>query len=110
MQPDLLPYWENIVLSFNSIIAWILFPLLKWQQVIYINSPSLDLKANPTAIPEYLEKHFKQKEKMMKERRMMGDVSNDMEEKIKEFEERATMDKQKLSVTEFKQRKKQAME
>ena len=63
---------------------------------------SLDLKANPTAIPEYLEKHFKQKEKMMKERRMMGDLTNDMEEKIKEFEERASIDKQKLSVSEFK--------
>ena len=71
---------------------------------------SLDLKANPTAIPDYLEKHFKQKEKMMKERRMMGDVSNDMEDKIREFEERATIDKQKLSVQDFKQKKKQTME
>ena len=66
---------------------------------------SLDIKANPTAIPDYLEKHFKQKEKMMKERRMMGDLTNDMEEKIKEFEERATIDQQKVSVTEFKKRK-----
>ena len=42
----------------------------------------------------------------MKERRMMGDVSNDMEEKIKEFEERASMEKQKVTVSEFKQKKK----
>tara|TARA_B110000285_G_scaffold145563_1_gene162524 strand:- start:69 stop:332 length:264 start_codon:yes stop_codon:yes gene_type:complete len=71
---------------------------------------SLDLKANPTAIPEYLEKHFKQKEKMMKERRMMGNSVNDMEDKIKEFEERASLDVQKVSVTQFKQKKKESME
>ena len=71
---------------------------------------SLDLKANPTAIPDYLEKHFKQKEKMMKERRMMGNSVNDMEDKIKEFEERASLDVQKVSVTQFKQKKKESME
>jgi hypothetical protein len=32
----------------------------------------VDIKKNPNAIPEYLEKHFKEKEAMKKQRKMMG--------------------------------------
>ena len=63
---------------------------------------SIDLKANPNAIPDYLEKHFKEKEKMKKQRKMMGDSVDDMKEKIAEMEEQASLDKQKVSVSSFK--------
>ena len=39
---------------------------------------SIDTKENPNAIPEYLEKHFKEKEKMKKQRQMMGETTNDL--------------------------------
>ena len=32
----------------------------------------IDIKKNPQAIPDYLEKHFKEKEAMKKRRKMMG--------------------------------------
>ena len=53
---------------------------------------NIDTKENPNAIPEYLEKHFKEKEKMKKQRQMMGENTNDLEQKIKEMEERASLD------------------
>ena len=54
---------------------------------------SIDTKENPTAIPDYLEKHFKEKEKLKKQRKMMGgDHTNDLQEKIKEMEEKASID------------------
>ena len=71
---------------------------------------NIDTKENPNAIPEYLEKHFKEKEKMKKQRQMMGESTNDLEQKIKEMEERASLDMQKVSVSQFKNKKKQAME
>ena len=71
---------------------------------------NIDTKENPNAIPEYLEKHFKEKEKMKKQRQMMGESTNDLEQKIKEMEDRASLDMQKVSVAQFKNKKKQAME
>ena len=53
---------------------------------------NIDTKENPNAIPEYLEKHFKEKEKMKQQRKMMGESTNDLEQKIKEMEERASLD------------------
>ena len=53
---------------------------------------NIDTKENPNAIPEYLERHFKEKEKMKKQRQMMGENTNDLEQKIKEMEERASLD------------------
>ena len=60
---------------------------------------SLDLKENPMAIPEYLEKHFKEKEKMAKERKMMGTTTDDMKDKIQEFEDRASIGAQTVSIS-----------
>ena len=70
----------------------------------------IDTKENPEAIPEYLEKHFAEKEKMKKQRKMMGESTNDLVDKIKEMEEQASMDMNKVSVSEFKAKKKKAME
>ena len=42
----------------------------------------IDIKENPTAIPEYLDKHFKDKEKAKKERKMMGGDANELQDKI----------------------------
>ena len=67
---------------------------------------NIDTKENPNAIPEYLEKHFKEKEKMKQQRKMMGESTNDLEQKIKEMEERASLDMQKVSVSQFKNKKK----
>ena len=52
----------------------------------------INTEENPNAIPEYLEKHFKEKEKLKKERKMMGETS-DLEDKIKEMEEIASIEK-----------------
>ena len=46
---------------------------------------------------------------MKKQRKMMGET-NDIEQKIKEMEERASLDKNKISVSQFKEKKKNAME
>ena len=64
---------------------------------------SVDTKADPNAIPDYLEKHFKEKEKLKKQRKMMGgDQTNDLADKIREMEEKASIDMQKVSVTDYK--------
>ena len=41
---------------------------------------------------------------------MMGEQTNDLEQKIKEMEERASLDMNKVSVASFKEKKKNAME
>ena len=71
---------------------------------------NIDTKENPQAIPEYLEKHFAEKEKMKKQRKMMGESSSDLVEKIKEMEENSKMDMHRVSVSDFKAKKKAAME
>ena len=66
---------------------------------------------DPNAIVDYLDQHFKQKEAQKKARKMMGDdLGNDLKQKIAEMEEKGSMQKNKVSVTDFKQRKKTAME
>ena len=63
------------------------------------------------AIVDYLEKHFKDKEARKKERKLMGeDTSKELADKIREMEEKASLDMQKVPVTQFKQKKKQVME
>ena len=47
---------------------------------------------------------------MKKQRKMMGESTNDYIDKIKEMEEQASMDMHKVSVSEFKAKKKAAME
>ena len=71
---------------------------------------NIDIKENPTAIPDYLDKHFKEKEKTKKERKMMGTDTNELKEKIAEMQEQASMDAKTVSTIEFKNRKKQVME
>ena len=47
---------------------------------------------------------------MKKQRQMMGDSVDDMKQKIQEMEDAASIDKQKVSVIGFKQKKKEKME
>ena len=70
----------------------------------------IDTKENPTAIPDYLEKHFAEKDKMKKQRKMMGESTSDLVEKIKEMEEKSAVDMHRVSVSDFKAKKKAAME
>ena len=70
---------------------------------------NIDIKKNPTAIPDYLDKHFKEKEKTKKERKMMGTDTNELKEKIAEMQEQASMDAKTVSTIEFKNRKKQLL-
>ena len=68
-------------------------------------------KSNPTAIVDYLEKHFKDKEARKKERKLMGDdTSHELADKIREMEEKASIDMKKMPVTQYKMKKKQVME
>ena len=41
-----------------------------------------DLKSNPNAITDYLEKHFKEKELLKKQRKMMGRDEDALRNKI----------------------------
>ena len=71
----------------------------------------IDTKANPNAIPDYLEKHFKEKEKAKRERKMMGgDMGSDLADKIKEMEEKSSIDMKKIKVNQIKMQKKKVME
>ena len=46
---------------------------------------NIDTKENPNAIPDYLDKHFKEKEARRKERKMMGADTDDLKAKMEEF-------------------------
>mmetsp|Transcript_2887 Transcript_2887/g.2714 ORF Transcript_2887/g.2714 Transcript_2887/m.2714 type:complete len:101 (-) Transcript_2887:21-323(-) len=67
------------------------------------------LKADPMAIPNYLEQHFKEKEKMKKQRQMMGenDPENLMKTKLQKMEEEGMIRKKKIDLEEFQQKRKQ---
>ena len=60
----------------------------------------LDTKANPMAIPDYLEKHFKEKEAMKKQRQMMGGDEDELKNRIRKVEEDSAIMKAKLIDTE----------
>ena len=47
---------------------------------------------------------------MKKQRQMMGETTNDLQQKIQEMEDKASLDMQKVSVAQFKNKKKVAME
>ena len=68
----------------------------------------IDIKENPTAIPDYLDRHFKEKEKTKKQRQMMGADTDELKEKIQQMEDRH--DVKQISTRDFKARKQQAME
>ena len=68
-------------------------------------------RTNPRAIPEYLEKHFKNKEKMKKERLMMGNTDVDeLQQKIDEMEEVNTANRKMVDTTEVRRQKKKILE
>ena len=60
---------------------------------------------NQMTIPEYLDKHFKEKAKMKKQRRMMGGMEDELKEKIQEMEEVNTAGRKLVDVKEFQKRK-----
>jgi predicted nuclease with TOPRIM domain len=43
---------------------------------------NIDLKKNPQAITEYLEKHFKEKETLKKQKQMMGGDEDELRNRI----------------------------
>ena len=47
----------------------------------------VDLKKSPTAITDYLEKHFKQKEAMKKQKQMMGGDEDELRARIRRMDE-----------------------
>ena len=72
-------------------------------------------KNNKMAIPEYLEKHFKQKEKMKKERQMMGTnyfegEEDELRAKIDEMDEQDIKNKKVVNTAQWKQAKKAKVE
>ena len=72
---------------------------------------TVDKDKNPTAIVDYLEKHFADKVARKKERKMLGEnTSEELAEKIRLMEEKASIDMKKMPVTQFKAKKKQVME
>ena len=56
---------------------------------------------DPMAIPNYLEAHFKEKAKLKKQRQMMGNVEDEMKEKIEEMEGVNTAGRKLVNVKEF---------
>ena len=65
---------------------------------------------NPKAIPDYLDKHFKEKAKLKKERQMMGESEDELREKIQEMEGINTAGRKLINVKEFQKRKEKLKE
>eukprot|EP00355_Strombidium_rassoulzadegani_P006501 CAMPEP_0168620578 /NCGR_PEP_ID=MMETSP0449_2-20121227/7216_1 /TAXON_ID=1082188 /ORGANISM="Strombidium rassoulzadegani, Strain ras09" /LENGTH=60 /DNA_ID=CAMNT_0008661601 /DNA_START=297 /DNA_END=476 /DNA_ORIENTATION=+ len=54
----------------------------------------IDTKENPNAIPDYLDKHFKQKVEMKKQLKMMGgSQTEEFQQKIEEMDNQAQLNK-----------------
>ena len=70
----------------------------------------LDTRKDPNAIPEYLEKHYKEKEEKKKERKMMGQDAEDLQSKIDEMQEKANINQKKMNVGAYKQKKQEVMD
>ena len=70
----------------------------------------IDISKDTTTIPDYLEKHFKEKEKMKKERKMMGLDGEDLKAKIQEMDEKASLEMNKVKVGDFKRKKQEVMD
>ena len=64
----------------------------------------LNLKENPGAITDYLEKHFKEKESKKKQRQMMGLDSTDLiKNKIQKMDEDTSMlSRKRIDTMDFK--------
>ena len=57
--------------------------------------------SDPNAIPQYLDKHFKEKAKLKKERQMMGESEDELKQKIEEMETINTSGRKLVNVKEF---------
>lgn len=70
----------------------------------------IDLKKNPSAITDYLEKHFKQKEALKKQKQMMGGDEDELKNRIRRMDEQGQQIQRKIIDTrEFKQKKEMVM-
>ena len=56
---------------------------------------------DPMAIPNYLDKHFKEKAKLKKQREMMGEDAEELKAKIEEMESVNTAGRKFVNVAEF---------
>ena len=65
-------------------------------------------RKDPHAIPNYLEKHFKQKAALKKQREMMGESTEDMQSKIEEMDSK--QNKKFVDVNTLKAKRSKAME
>ena len=68
-----------------------------------------DMK-DPKAIPNYLEKHFKDKAKLKREKQMMGEMEDELKAKIEEMNEINTAGRKLVNVKEFQKRKEKLRE
>jgi len=57
------------------------------------------------AIPNYLEKHFKEREKLKKEMKMMGGMTDELKEKIEEMEAVNTANRKMVNTASLKQQR-----
>ncbi len=57
------------------------------------------------AIPNYLEKHFKEREKLKKEMKMMGGMTDELKEKIEEMEAVNTANRKMVDTASLKQQR-----
>jgi hypothetical protein len=62
------------------------------------------------AIPNYLEKHFKEREKLKKEMKMMGGMTDELKEKIEEMEAVNTANRKMVDTASLKQQRAKARE
>lgn len=70
----------------------------------------VDWKNDPNAIPAYLDKHFKEKAKLKKERQMMGGMTDEIRDKIEEFDEVNTANRKLIDVKGAQEKKKKLIE
>lgn len=61
--------------------------------------------SDPNAITDYLEKHFKEKEKLKKQRQMMGTDEQELRNKIQKMEEDHLVKKKKIDTLEFQNKR-----
>ena len=67
-------------------------------------------RKDPQAIPNYHEKHFKEKALMKEERKMMGDKTDDMRYRIEEMEDLNAANRKMVDTSAVKAKRKQATE
>lgn len=64
--------------------------------------------SDPNTIPNYLEKYFKEKEALKKQRKMMGDDA-ELRQKVQDLQDKSQVKKKMVDVSAFKQQKQQEM-